>query len=252
MFDDIIPSDFFENPNRLSQCHCSDDIRRTGLLFIGQIGPICIFQIHDIHSTAADVFRVPLFERLPAPHQHADTERGVHFMRRERDVVEMFGVVFHLHINGAMRDELRGVNHDFRSNVVRPSRVHVHRVDEPSDIRCTAHCDQFDLRPMKRDFFFEIFFVNATVRRNVDVNDMSDLPPRQLVGMMLHHRRQHDITGLERKPMGKLVNRFGRVLAEKNDAVGEVGVDKFRDRITRFFKDPRRQFRLKTRAAVNV
>ncbi len=165
MFNDIIPSDLFKNPDCLRQGNGTDDIRRTGLFLVRQIRPIRIFQVHNIHCSAADVLGVSFLERLAAANEHADAERGVHFMGRERNIVEMFRIGFHLHVNTAMRYELGGIDHDLRSDVVRPSCVRMNRVDESSDIRCTAHSDQFDVRPVERDFFFEIFFVDACPRK---------------------------------------------------------------------------------------
>ena len=55
-------------------------------------------------------------------------------MRREHDEVQVFRVVVRLHIHGAVRGELRGIDQNQRSGLVRLARQPVDGLDEAGDV----------------------------------------------------------------------------------------------------------------------
>ena len=90
------------------------------------------------------MLRRPLQERVPTPHQRTGAERRVHLVRRQHDVVEMFGIVDCLDVDAAMRGELRGIDEDPRPDRVRLSRQTMNRLDEAGDVRRAADGQQRD------------------------------------------------------------------------------------------------------------
>ena len=75
--------------------------------------------------------------------------------------------------------------------------------------------------------------VQPAFTRDADPHHRGLPTPRQVVRMVLHQRRDHDLAAIEPNAIGQLVDRFCRVLDEHHDIGAWVGAHELGDRLVR-------------------
>ena len=98
----------------------------------------------------------------------------------------------------------------------------------------------------------DVVLVEASVGCDRRPDDLCAAPPRQIVGVVLHHGRQDDRCGRQRIAEGQLVDRLGRVLAEDDRRRLRIGADEACDRGVRLVVRGGAETGLEARAAVDA
>ena len=141
----------------------ADDVGTARFLTIRQAGPADVVGGHDLHGPAALVLRLALQERVAAANQRSGTERRVHLMRGERDVVEMLRVVVRLDVDPAVRGELRGIDENPGPDRVRLARQTMDWLDEAGDVRGAADGQQPNAIPVDLEQPVHVVLVEPSV-----------------------------------------------------------------------------------------
>ena len=111
--------------------------------------------------------------------------------------------------------------------------------DDPGDVRCTRHDQHRDPPGVAGERARRDRRGRACRRARADVHGAHPRPPRQVVGVMLQHRRQHDIAVGDRHRSGQLVDRLGRVLREHHHVAFRIGADEGADHLAAPARTPR-------------
>ena len=146
----------------------------------------------------------------------------------------MLRVVRALDVDAPMWGELRGVDKNPRPDRVRFSRQAMNGLYEAGDVRGAADRQQRDPLSVPSEQPVHVVLVQPPLARDRGPDDLCTTPPGQIVGVVLHHRREDDGIRLQGVTEGQLVDRFGGVLPEDDRCGSRVGADKARDRDVRF------------------
>ena len=113
-----------------------------------------------------------------------------------------------------MCGQLRCVDQDSRPYRVCLSRQTVNRLDVAGDVRSAAHGDQCDTLSVGGEQPIHVVLVQASIACDRRPDDLRAPAPRQIVGVVLHCRREDNLAWTQGVPEGELVDRFSGVLPE--------------------------------------
>src|SRR5712692_8267604 len=120
-----------------------DDVRRSRLLAIRQVGPNGVVPGDDADSpTAHDLWRPG--EEVPGGHEHTGAVGRVHLVARERDEVEVPRIARRPHVDAIVRSELSGIYRHQRAVSVRELGDLVDWRYEAGHVGGTADGDEAD------------------------------------------------------------------------------------------------------------
>ena len=94
-----------------------------------------------------------------------------------------------------MGSQLRGVDKNPRPDRVRFSRQTVNGLDEAGDVRGAADRQQRDPLSVPSEQPVHVVLVQPPLARDRRPDDLCTPPPGQIVGVVLHHRREDDGIG---------------------------------------------------------
>ena len=146
------------------------------------------------HRAAARLVRAGAEPVAPAD-QRTGAERRVHLVAGEGDEVEVPGVVVGTHVDGPVGGELGGVDQDPPADGVHPLGQVVHRRDHAGHVRRAGDGQQSDPPGVEGEQPVEVVEVERPVGQGPHVHHPGPGPPRQVVRVVLEHRRQHDVVG---------------------------------------------------------
>ena len=231
--------------------HGADDVRAAGFFAVRQVGPGDVGRGHDVDGAAAAILG-RTGERRASADQRAGPERRIHLVGGERHEVQMLRIGRRAHGDGTMRGQLRGVDENPRPDGMRLPCEPMDRRDEPGDVRRAGDGQERHAPTVTREQAVDLGFVELPVGEDARAHDLGASPPRQVVRMMLHGRRQHDRIGRERVAEGQLVDRLGRVLPEDDGLGRRIGADEPGDRLVRVIPGGRADARFVARAPMDA
>ena len=164
-------------------------------------------------------------------------------MRRQGDEVEVLGIVVWPHVEWTVGGELGGVDEDPPAGGVHLAGEPVDRLHHAGDVGRAGHGEQGDAAGVPAQAVVEVVLVQAALGTRPHVDRAGAGPPRQIVGVVLEQRRQHDVAIVDRHGLGELVDRVRGVLGEQHHVAVGVGADELADdlarRLVRLGADPR-------------
>ena len=126
------------------------------------------------------------------PDQGTGAERGVHLVGGEGDEVEVPRIVVGAHVDRAVGGELGGVDQDAPAGRVHPLGQGVDRRHDAGDVGGAGDGQQRDPPRVAGEQPVQVVLVEGPVRSRAHVDDRGPSPPRQVVGVVLERRREHD------------------------------------------------------------
>ena len=145
-----------------------------------------------------------------------------------------------------------GVDQNARADGVSFSRQSMDRLDEAGDVRRAAHRQQGDAIAECLDEPVHVVFVEPSVAGDPGSHELGSPAPGQVVRVMFHPGREHDVPPAEWVAIGELVDGFRRVLPEDDRIGALVGADEPGDRFVRLIVGSGTDPRFESGAAVNA
>ena len=140
-------------------------------------------------------------------------------------------VVVGTHVDGPVGDELGGVDQDPPADGVHPFGQVVHRRDHAGHVRRSGDGQQTDPPGVEGEQPVEVVEVERPIGQGPHVHHPGPGSPRQIVRMVLEHRRQHDVVRSEIDRPCQQVDGVGRVPAEDHGVPRGVGPDERPDEL---------------------
>jgi hypothetical protein len=149
----------------------------------------------------------------------------------------MHGVIS-FHIDRPVWDQLRPIDYDFRADTMCFGSEVIQVVDMAGYVGCAGNGNVFNPVSQKFQLVFEIIGDDTPLGIDGYMLYLADSPPREFIGMVLHHGGEDDIAFLNGETMRKFVNGFGRVFGKYDYLFFKVGVNKLSYQIPGLLKGP--------------
>ena len=125
-------------------------------------------------------------------------------------------------VDAAVRRELRRVGQDQRAVAVRQLGQLMKRVDVAGDVGCAADRQQLDPLAVLLELRPHIVHIQRAIRPQREVHHGRLRAPGQIVGMVLHQRKQDHVIFVQPDAPGGLVDRLGGVFDEDDHLAAHV------------------------------
>ena len=129
-------------------------------------------------------------ERAAEADEGAGAVRGVHLVSRQRDEVQMSGVVMGPHVDRAVRGELGRIDEDAAPGGVDLLSQQMHGLHHSRDIRCAGEGEEGDAAGVLGQPTIEVIDIERAVRTDAHVDRADPCSPRQVVRVVFEHGRQ--------------------------------------------------------------
>jgi len=111
----------------------------------------------------------------------------------QRQEINMSRIIISHHVDVTVRRQLRCVDEQLCTRAMCPFRDVMNRRANSRDVRRPVDRNESDAPSKVIQCLSQRGKIKVTVMRNPDVNYRSVLAPGQIVGMVFHDRRDHDI-----------------------------------------------------------
>ena len=148
-------------------------------------------------------------------------------MCRDGNIIQVSRVIQGQHSNLPVRGKLGAIDHDLCTRLMCFFCQAVNGIDIAGHIAGSGDGNHGNSPCVACQLFVKIFFIQAAIRGQMDVNHPAHSPPRQIIGMMFHHGYQDDIfiVGKWKSP-GKAVNGFRGIFPKNADVIARICANK--------------------------
>ena len=227
-------------------------VGRAGFLPRGRGRPGDEIQFDDVDHAAADHVGFARGEVFLRTDQHADAVGRVHLVRRVGDEIDVSRIAVRQHVDAAVRCELRRVDEHQRVICVCERGHVVNRVDDARDVRGAGGGEEAHMSLVGFEGRAQFVHVEVAPVVDPDMHHLRVAAPREVVGMVFHHRGDDHVALAPVAAVRELVHCLGGVLHEDDRVACEIRPDEFPGDVVCFVEDLRGEDGLEARAAVHA